>query len=135
MFVLDCSVAIAWCLSDESSEYAEKILDLLTKEQAIVPALWHLEVMNVLQMAQRKNRINKEQIPLILEKLGQLNIETDKAAININAIDFMQFVQKYDITSYDGIYLEISKREKLPIATLDKKMKSVANELGLYLKI
>lgn len=135
MFVLDCSVAIAWCLSDENSGYADKVLDLLIKEQAIVPSLWHLEIINVLQVAQRKNRVSKKQISVILEKLGQLNIETDKMTVNISDIDFVDFVQKYQMTSYDGAYLEIAKREKLPLATLDKRMKFVASELGLYLQV
>ncbi len=135
MFVLDCSVSIAWCLSDEYSEYADKVLNLLVKEQAVVPALWHLEVMNILQIAQQRKRIKKTQIPIILEKLNQLNIRTDKTAINIGNVDFANLIQKYQISSYDSTYLEIAQREKLPLATLDNKIKTVANKLGLYLQV
>jgi hypothetical protein len=36
-FVLDCSVAISWCFIDESSSYADEVLDSLTHATAIVP--------------------------------------------------------------------------------------------------
>jgi len=62
VFVLDCSVALAWCLEDESNEYADNLLDLLIDQQAIVPSLWHLEVMNVLLMAQRRGRVEQGKI-------------------------------------------------------------------------
>lgn len=43
MFVLDCSVALAWCFEDEGSDYAHKVLDCLEEQTAIVPRLWYLE--------------------------------------------------------------------------------------------
>ncbi len=37
-FVLDTSVAMAWCFEDESSPAAIEILDSLARGQAVVPA-------------------------------------------------------------------------------------------------
>ncbi|MBT3186030.1 type II toxin-antitoxin system VapC family toxin [Candidatus Thioglobus sp.] len=134
MFVLDCSVALAWCLEDESNEYADNLLDLLIDQQAIVPSLWHLEVMNVLLMAQRRGRVEQGKIPLILQTLSNLPISTDKREIDINDENFINFANQYQLTSYDATYLYLAKREKIPVATLDKKMQQVAIELGLFLK-
>ena len=134
MFVLDCSVALAWCLEDESNEYADNLLDLLVDQQAIVPSLWHLEVMNVLLMAQRRGRVEQGKIPLILQTLSNLPISTDKREIDINDESFINFANQYQLTSYDATYLYLAKREKIPVATLDKKMQQVAIELGLFLK-
>lgn len=134
MFVLDCSVALAWCLEDESNEYADNLLDLLIDQQAIVPSLWHLEVMNVLLMAQRRGRVEQGKIPLILQTLSNLPISTDKREIDINDESFINFANQYQLTSYDATYLYLAKREKIPVATLDKKMQQVAIELGLFLK-
>jgi len=134
VFVLDCSVALAWCLEDESNEYADNLLDLLIDQQAIVPSLWHLEVMNVLLMAQRRGRVEQGKIPLILQTLSNLPISTDKREIDINDESFINFANQYQLTSYDATYLYLAKREKIPVATLDKKMQQVAIELGLFLK-
>jgi len=134
VFVLDCSVALAWCLEDESNEYADNLLDLLVDQQAIVPSLWHLEVMNVLLMAQRRGRVEQGKIPLILQTLSNLPISTDKREIGINDENFINFANQYQLTSYDATYLYLAKREKIPVATLDKKMQQVAIELGLFLK-
>jgi len=134
VFVLDCSVALAWCLEDESNEYADNLLDLLIDQQAIVPSLWHLEVMNVLLMAQRRGRVEQGKIPLILQTLSNLPISTDKREIDINDENFINFANQYQLTSYDATYLYLAKREKIPVATLDKKMQQVAIELGLFLK-
>ena len=135
MFVLDCSVALAWCMPDENDHYADDVLNLLIEQQAIVPSLWHLEVMNVLLMAQRKNRINTDHITRILQTLSQLNISTDKKQLNITNTDFVDFAQHYKLTSYDASYLYLAKRERIPLATLDKKMKNVADSLELSLQL
>ena len=135
MFVLDCSVALAWCMPDENDTYADDVLDLLINQQAIVPSLWHLEVMNVLLMAQRNKRLGADEIPVIFQTLAQLNISTDKKQINVNNTDFIAFAQYHQITSYDASYLYLAKREQIPIATLDKKMKNVASSLGVLLEI
>lgn len=58
-FVLDCSVAMAWCFEDEITEYSEAIFDSLAESKAVVPSLWLLEVANVLLLAQRKKELAK----------------------------------------------------------------------------
>lgn len=62
--VLDCSVAISWCLPDETDEYAEAILDLLTSTdrpiEAIVPTIWSLEIANVFLVSERRQRISQQ---------------------------------------------------------------------------
>jgi len=63
-----------------------------------------------------------------------LPISTDKREIDINDESFINFANQYQLTSYDATYLYLAKREKIPVATLDKKMQQVAIELGLFLK-
>jgi len=42
-FVLDSSVALAWCFSDEASTYADDIVRQFPNIEPVVPQLWHLE--------------------------------------------------------------------------------------------
>ena len=53
-FVVDNSVVMAWCFEDETSEYADAVLECLEESEAVVPAIWPLEVGNVLLVAERK---------------------------------------------------------------------------------
>ncbi len=135
MFVLDCSVALAWCLPDEQANYADKVLDLLTEQQAIVPSLWHLEVMNVLLMAQKRGRISEEGTDTILQTLSKANIMTYQRDIVIDNVDFVAFANQHQLTSYDASYLYLAKVEKIPLATLDKKLAQSAIDIGLFLSV
>jgi multiple sugar transport system substrate-binding protein len=54
-FVLDCSVAISWCLVDENNPTANAILAIMPDAEAFVPGIWSLEIANVLLVAERRN--------------------------------------------------------------------------------
>ena len=41
--VVDASVVIAWLFDDEDEPRADKVLEQLADEAALVPHLWHLE--------------------------------------------------------------------------------------------
>jgi hypothetical protein len=43
-FVLDASIALAWCFADVATD---ALLDRLADEEPAAPALWWLEVVNV----------------------------------------------------------------------------------------
>ena len=55
--VIDNSVVMAWFFRDESTKFADNILDQFENYAAIVPAIWPLEVGNVLLVAERKGCI------------------------------------------------------------------------------
>ena len=52
--VVNCSVSLAWCLSDETGEYAADVLHAMVESTAQVPSLWPLEMANGLLMAERR---------------------------------------------------------------------------------
>ncbi len=54
-FVLDASIALAWCFADEQTEHTCRLLQRLKNESAFVPALWTLKVGNILISAERAN--------------------------------------------------------------------------------
>lgn len=47
-FVVDNSVVMSWCFENEGNSYAEAVLEGLESAEVIVPAIWPLEVGNVL---------------------------------------------------------------------------------------
>ena len=52
-FVLDNSVTMAWCFTEEATELTEALLSRLSNltDTALVPALWLYEVVNVTELA------------------------------------------------------------------------------------
>ena len=133
MFVLDCLVILAWCFDDEKEVYADSVLTRLLTETAIVPVLWHLEVMNVLLVGQRKGRILANQMGVFLNLVQKLDIQTDSKHPDVDDAEFLTLARGHQLSAYNTTYLSLILRERLPVATLDKTLEEVAQGLGLYL--
>ena len=64
-FVLDNSVAMAWCFRDEQTPPVMALLDRVADTGATAPTLWPLEALNGLYVAERRHcitRIQREQM-------------------------------------------------------------------------
>ena len=46
---------------DENNDYANAILAMMVDSEAFVPGIWSLEIANTLVVAERRNRMTKEQ--------------------------------------------------------------------------
>ena len=73
--VLDCSVTMAWCFDDEQDSYAQDVLARLPAASAVVPAIWSLEVLNVLLVGERRARITPARSARFLVLLAHLPID------------------------------------------------------------
>lgn len=129
-FVLDCSVALNWILPDEESQ-GGKVLDMLANEGAVVPEVWPLEVANALLVARRRGRLKEADIERALSDLAELPIEVDpethRQALNAT----MALATRHKLSSYDAAYLELARRRRLPMATLDAKLRSACKSAGV----
>src|SRR5712664_2878830 len=85
-FVVDACMTLAWCFEDQSTPQTEAILDRLVDDMAIVPALWELEVSNVLLIAEGRSRLTEAQSARFVALLGQLPIHVDSASVEMGAI-------------------------------------------------
>ena len=59
-FVVDASVSAAWFLPDEATPDSEAALQATATHDVWVPALWLLEIGNLLLSAQRRKRISAD---------------------------------------------------------------------------
>ena len=128
--VVDCSVAMAWVLGDESSTLAESALEQVTAHGAVAPALWWVEVRNVLLTAERRGRLAPEDTSLALAAFEALGIRLDHAP---DGGALLRLARTHGLTSYDAMYLELSIRQQRPLATLDHKLNTAAQAEGLEL--
>ncbi len=77
-WVLDCSLALAWALPDETSKRADRFLTHVSRTSRFwVPAVWWYEVANTLTTAQRRHRVMEADRRRVVELYGMLPIQTD----------------------------------------------------------
>ncbi len=128
-FVLDCSIAIAWLFDDEASAETDALLDRLKDSGALVPALWRLELGNVLARAERHKRIAGAQIAADLALLDRLPIITDTETENRAFREILALARTERLTTYDAAYLELAMRRGVELATRDKELIRAAHRV------
>jgi len=134
-FVLDNSIVMAWCFEDEANDVADAVLDCLQTKAAIVPAIWPLEVGNVLLVAERRGRLSEADAVRFLRMLSSLPIhsepETQQRAMGV----ILSLAREYKLSTYDASYLDLAMREGVPLATLDKALARAAQQCHVALNI
>lgn len=132
-FVLDASVAIAWCFEDESTPASRALLASLPEGSAVVPPLWHCEVANALLTAERRGRIDAPSAAHFLRLLERLPIHTDSESTGHAFGATQQMARTHALTAYDAAYLELAHRLALPLATRDEALAQAARAAGIRL--
>jgi predicted nucleic acid-binding protein len=130
-FVLDCSATVPWAFESEATPETDALLDNLSAGgKAWVPALWHLELGDVLLGAQRKGRIDKAGIEKFLSTLDVYDIEVDSETMALAWPKTLALAESFGLSVYDASYLELALRRGLPLATLDKSLRAAIQEAG-----
>ena len=132
-FVLDASVALAWFIDNPVPPLAERLRrELSGGDQAIVPALWHLEMANGFVMAERRRILGAADIARAAIDIGFLlgpAIESVSDFVSIKQA--LGTARAFQLTAYDAVYLETSIRRELPLATLDRRLQAAASKAGV----
>jgi len=132
--VLDCSVAVSWCFLDEASAAGDALLDDLPGLEALVPALWHLEIGNVLLMAERRGRITNVQLREHVALLHGLPVGTDDEPPARTLPAVLALAGAHRLTTYDAAYLELAVRRGAALATRDSALARAAGRVGVTLR-
>jgi len=129
-FVLDNSVVTGWYLPDQASAYTGFIATRLETDKALVPALWQMELANVLKTACARGKLSLPAARQILDALGALPIEID-ASPSMAPRPLFELAMRHQLSSYDAAYLELAMRHGLPLATQDQLLKAAALAAGV----
>lgn len=130
-FVLDCSVAVAWCFDDEARPETDALLIRARDEGAVVPALWFWEVGNVLVQGVRRGRITPVEAVARLELLSVLPITVDGESAGRAWREARLLAQNERLSLYDAAYLELASRRGGDLATTDGELRAAAGRLGV----
>ena len=121
-------MTIAWLLEDERSDAVDKVLRHVMDNGALVPSIWRLEVANMLRVAVRRGRCDEATVDRAIDMFIDLPIaideETDLHAWNST----LALARAEGLTLYDAAYLELAKRRRLPLATLDRDLVAAATK-------
>lgn len=129
--VLDSSVTLAWCFEDEGTTRVEAVMQQVAEEGAVVPGLWRYEVANGLQMAVRRKRIEPGYRDRALALLADFDIRVDSGCEALAWTATLELAARYDLTVYDGAFLELAQRRRVPLATMDAALARAAGLAGV----
>ena len=130
-FVLDSSVALGAFFEDEQDAYSVAVWQSLAAAQAVVPALWHLEMGNILSRALRAGRISAQALDDSWQLLAQVGLHT--VPVDGQARHWTQRAADWGLTAYDACYLDTALQQRLPQATKDKQLADAARRVGVPL--
>ena len=132
-FVLDSSVALGAFFEDEQDGYALDVWRSLEDAQAVVPALWHLEMGNILSRALKNGRITQEAIDQCWERIAVVGLQSLPLPLQGDARHWTQRAADWGLSAYDACYLDTALQQRLPLATKDKQLAEVARRVGVPL--
>jgi predicted nucleic acid-binding protein len=131
-FVVDASVGFAWVYEDQATPETDLLLsELAAGAVAVAPAMWFLEVGNVLLTAQRRQRLTPARRRTALETLGAVQFIVDDEATRYAFGKTSELAEKYGLTVYDAHYLEVALRRKLPLGSRDDALRQAAKRFGV----
>ena len=124
-------MTLSWCFADEATPYSRGVLATLEGTYAVVPALWPFEVASALVVAGRRKRINQEGITSFLETLRRLPIQVERREALWLWQALLPLAREHGLTAYDAAYLELAKRKRFSLATLDHDLQQAGHTLGI----
>jgi predicted nucleic acid-binding protein len=134
-FVLDASVALRWFLDRRVPPYANRVKrSLMNGNRAVVPALWHLEMSNGLAVAERRSILTYTDVERALLDVEQLLAQAiDTSSALVSARQALVMARAFKLSAYDAVYLDLARRERLPLASLDERLRAAAKQADVQL--
>lgn len=132
-FVLDASVALGAFFEDEQDAYSLAVWRSLGQAEAVVPALWHLELGNILSRALRAGRITAAALDAAWLRLQAIGLRT--LPVEGHGQYWVERAQVYGLTAYDACYLDMALRLRLPLATKDRQLADAARRFGVAIHL
>ncbi len=120
----DANIFLA-ALLDEPEK--ENIVSLTSNSSIISPSVLPYEIGNSLTALYKRKGLNKSNIIMIYELFTAIPVRL----VDVKIKDAINISLKYNIYAYDAYYLEVAKRMKLSLLTLDKQMIKIAGSLNI----
>ena len=129
--VLDASIAIASLFQERHSAVAQRLMADIAISGALVPSLWRLEIVNVLQVAVRRGWCDEAFVDRSLVRFAAMPIEVDHET-DLHAWGAtLRLARECSLTLYDAAYLELPLRSGRPLVSCDNDLVAAATRKGI----
>jgi len=99
-----------------------------------MPALWQLEITNVLAAVQRRGVLSAAEVEEGLRYFeGFVAAQAEIISAFPSMREVLRLARELGLTSYDALYVDLARQEGLPLATLDKRLRAAAAKAGVPL--
>jgi predicted nucleic acid-binding protein len=116
-----------WCCEDETTPASEELLEWATQGSALhVPALWFWEILNVIAVTVKRQRISPERGREFLAQLSTFDIRIDPSPSTGDLARVQDLAERHGLTAYDTAYLDLAIRLSLSLATIDSGLRRAA---------
>ena len=131
IMVIDTSMIMRYFFEDEKNrEAAEAVFESMEGGNCIgvVPAMWGVEVANVLVAAVRNERLKPEDVAEISESLTKLPFVSDSETHRHALTATLAMAKQYGLKAQDASFLELAQRLGISLATYDEALSDAAVE-------
>ncbi len=128
--MIDASVALSWVLPAEDTNQALSLRSYALDNPEVLllvpPNFWY-EVANVLWVAIRRKRMNRQDALKALELLVSFEFMVWSA----DPKNCLKLSIVHDLSAYDTAYLDLALEKQATLWTMDHPLKKVAESLGV----
>jgi predicted nucleic acid-binding protein len=129
-WVIDCSLALSWCLPDETSPAADRFFSTQQNLTLLVPSLFWYEAANALTMAARRDRLTTPQATTLSRLFQSLPLTTSPCGPS-SLPRLITLATTHNLSAYDASYLDLAIAQKCGLATTDKLLRKAAQDAGI----
>lgn len=130
-FVIDASLALAWCFPDEVTERSDALLERARRDDVLVPAHFPVEVANVLAQSERSGRLDAETADRFAEALRSLSLIVGDGVAVADVATIARVARAHELSAYDWLYLDLARARGAALATLDGRLAEAARHLNV----
>jgi predicted nucleic acid-binding protein len=95
-----------------------------------VPAIWPLEVANVLTVLARRGKLTESERQTGLGWFRALPVKVDHEMAVLAFSKLSELAAKHNLSVYDAAYLELALRRRLPLGCKDGPLREAARKGG-----
>ena len=114
-FVVDASVAASWAFEEQHPD-ADRAFQRLKSDISLAPRLFWFEIRNLLLMDERRTHRRAGDTEAFLAVLDRIPIRFDDSP---DEKEILALARKHRLSVYDTAYLELARRHRVPLSTLD----------------
>jgi predicted nucleic acid-binding protein len=124
--VVDANIFLAVVLNEPEKN---RIIQLTAGARLIAPEILLYEIGNALSAMMKQQRLTYQQTTKAYSIIEIIPVVLEKADV----MQALKISHSFNTYAYDTYYLEVAHRLRIPLMTLDQKMKSIGNGLNINL--